>query len=121
MNGKQRTNFILQQYLEGLLNLIEENEINKSENFKISGTSYIINERTAQRIGFKVIKTDIIQKFILIYNYFNVLITYSIAKDKLSFPKLKHTKTFEASLNELVYRKDFIRSLNGKLKNSIAQ
>ncbi len=118
MNGKQRTNFIIQQYLEGLLNFIEENEKNKSENIKIRGTSYIINGRTAQRIGFKVIKTDYIQKLILIYNYFNVLITYSIAKGKLSFPSLKETKTFETKLNELVERKDFIRNLNEKLKST---
>ncbi len=120
MNGKQRTNFIIQQYLEGLLNLIEENEINKSENIKISGTSYIINDRTAQRAGFKVIKIDYIQKFILIYNYLNVLIKYSIAKGKLSFPKLKETKTFETTINELVKRKYFIRNLNEKLKSTIA-
>jgi len=119
MNGKQRVNFIIQQYLEGLLNLIEENENKKSENIKIRGTSYVINERTAQRIGFKVIKTDYIQKLILIYNFFNVLITYSIAKGKLSFPNLSETKTFETGLNELVERKDFIRNLNEKLKSSI--
>jgi hypothetical protein len=118
MNGKQRTNFIIQKYLEGLLNLIEENE-NSYEDFNIRGTTYIINERTAQRIGFKVIKTDYIQKFILIYNYFNVLITYSIGKGKLSFPKLKETKTFETNLNELNERKDFIRNLNERLKSTI--
>jgi len=120
MNGKQRTNFIIQQYLEGLLNLIEEKENNNYENINIRGTSYIINDRTAQRIGFKVIKTDYIQKLILIYNYFNVLITYSIAKGKLSFPKLKETKTFETKLYELVERKDSIRNLNEKLKSTIA-
>ncbi len=119
MNGKQRVNFIIQQYLEGLLNLIEENENNKTENIKIRGTSYIINDRTAQRIGFTVIKTDYIQKVILLYNYFNVLLTYSIAKGKLLFPKLSQTKTFEAELHELVARKDFIRNLNEKLKNTI--
>ena len=120
MSGKQRTNFIVHQYLEGLLNLIEENEIKKSENITIRGTSYIINDRTAERIGFKVIKTDNIQKLILIYNYFNVLITYSIAKGKLSFPKLKQTKTFETKLSELVERKGFIKNLNEKLKSTIA-
>lgn len=119
-SGKRRTNFIVQQYLEGLLNLIEENESKKTENIKVLGTSYIINERTAERIGFKVIKTDYIQKLILIYNYFNVLITYSIAKGKLSFPKLNETKTFETKLHELVERKDSIRNLNEKLKSTIA-
>jgi hypothetical protein len=120
LNGKQRTNFIIQQYLEGLLCLIEEMEKNRSENIKIRGTTYIINNRTAQRIGFTVIKTDAIQKLILILNYFNVLITYSIAKGKLSFPKLKDTKTIETKLSELLERKDFISNLNEKLKRTIA-
>lgn len=120
MSIKQRTNFIIQQYLEGLLNLIEKYELSRFGNIKISGTSYIINERTAQRIGFKAIKTDYFQKLILIFNYFNVLITYSISKGKLSFPKLKETRTFETKLNELVKRKDFISNLNEKLKRTFA-
>ncbi|MEQ8945964.1 MAG: hypothetical protein RIC90_00740 [Balneola sp.] len=120
MNGKQRTTFIIQQYLEGLLNLIEEKEKNKDDDLLIRGTSYIVNERTAQRIGFKVIKTDSIQKLILLFNYFNVLISYSIAKGKLSFPKLKETKTFETKLNELIERKELIRNMNEKLKSTIA-
>ncbi len=119
LNGKQRTNFIIQQYLEGLLNLIEANENKKIESITIRGTSYIINGRTAWRIGFKVVKTDTIQKFILIYNYFNLLITYSIAKNKLSFPNFKELKTFEAELNELVKRKDYISKLNDKLKSTM--
>lgn len=120
MNGKQRTNFILQQYMEGLLNLIETNESNGSEDLKISGTSYIINDRTAQRIGFTVVQTDFLQKLILIYNYFNVSISYSIARGKLSFPKLSETKTFEASIKELAKQKNLIKSLNQKLKRNTA-
>jgi len=121
MSGKQRTNLIVQQYLEGLLNLIEENENGKPENVRIRGTSYIINARTAQRIGFRIVPTDYIQKVILTYNYFNLLISYSIAKGKLSFPKLRETKTFETNLNELVRRKGVISSLNKKLKSAIAK
>jgi len=51
MNGKQRTNFIIQQYLDGLLHLIEKYKDDKK--IKIRGTSYIINERTAEKIGFE--------------------------------------------------------------------
>ncbi|MCK0158234.1 hypothetical protein MWU65_13650 [Cellulophaga sp. F20128] len=119
LNGKQRTNFIIQQYLEGLLNLIEEKENNNCENINVRGTSYIINDRTAQRMGFTIVKTDYIQKLILIYNYFNVLIAYSIAKGKLSFPNLNETKTFVTTLNDLIERKEFIGTLNEKLKNTI--
>ncbi|MEP2024921.1 MAG: hypothetical protein ABJH98_05965 [Reichenbachiella sp.] len=119
LNGKQRTNLIIQQYLDGLLNLIQAKD-DKTENIKVRGTSYIINKRTAERIGFKVTGTDYIQKLILTYNYFNILITYSIAKGKLSFPKLTDTKTFETSMNDLVKRKAYISSLNEKLKSAMA-
>lgn len=121
MNGRQRTKFILQQYLQGLLNLIEQYEFNnKNGNLKVRGTSYIINESTAERIGFRINKTDFIQKLIITFNYFNILISSSIAKDKLSFPNLNDTKTFEATLNDLVERKEYIRNLNNKLKSTIA-
>lgn len=120
MNGKQRTNFIIQQYLQGLLNLIEENKNSSDDNLIIRGTSYMINDKTAQRIGFRVIDTDFIQKLILIYNYSNILISFSIAKGKLSFPNLKETKTFETTLRDLVHREKYLMDLNEKLKSTIA-
>ncbi len=120
MNGTQRTKLILQQYLQGLLNFIEQHEINENGNLKVRGTSYVINENTAKRIGFKIKKTDVVQKLILGFNYFNILVSSSIAKNKLSFPNLKGTKTFEATLNDLVERKDYISNLNNKLKSTIS-
>lgn len=118
MNGKQRTNFIIQQYLDGLLRLIEKYENNKK--IKIKGTSYIINKRTAEKIGFEIVETDILQKIILIYNYFNILISNSIAKNKLSFPNINKTKTFETDMNQLLGRKEYIDKLNETLKSTIA-
>ena len=118
MNGKQRTDFIIQQYLEGLLQLLKKHE--KDKRLKISGTSYIINKRTAEKIGFRIIETDFLQKIILTYNYFNILISNSIAKNKLSFPKLNKTKTFEANIAQLLERKEYIEKLNNLLKNKIA-
>ncbi|WP_282072696.1 hypothetical protein [Polaribacter atrinae] len=118
MNGKQRTDFIIQQYLEGLLHLLKKYE--KDKRMKISGTSYIINRRTAEKIGFKIIETDFLQIIILTYNYFNILISNSIAKNKLSFPKLNKTKTFEADIGQLLERKEYIEKLNNLLKKNIA-
>ncbi|WP_341221076.1 hypothetical protein [Polaribacter atrinae] len=118
MNGKQRTDFIIQQYLEGLLHLLKKYE--KDKRMKISGTSYIINRRTAEKIGFKIIETDFLQIIILTYNYFNILISNSIAKNKLSFPKLNNTKTFEADIGQLLERKEYIDKLNNLLKKNIA-
>tara|TARA_R110001592_G_scaffold162584_2_gene396009 strand:+ start:147674 stop:148192 length:519 start_codon:yes stop_codon:yes gene_type:complete len=68
LNGKQRNKFIIQQYIEGLLVLIKEYENKNLDNLTLRGTSYIINERTAQRIGFNVVKSDSLQQIILVLN-----------------------------------------------------
>ncbi len=116
MNGKQRTDFIIQQYLDGLLYLIETYE--KDPTMTIRGTSYILNKRTAEKMRFKIVETEVLQKIILIYNYFNILISTSIAKNKLAFPKLNNIKTFEANVSQLLKRKEYIETLNKALKNT---
>ncbi|OBX23422.1 MULTISPECIES: hypothetical protein [Bizionia] len=121
LNGKQRTQFILQKYLEGILNLIDAYEKSDDTTIKIKGTTYFLNERTANKIGLKVVKTDFFQKVILIYNYVNLLISNSIAKGKLAFPKLTHIKTFEGELQQLINRKKYLKALHNKLKSSIFQ
>ncbi len=118
MSGKQRTDFIIHQYLNGLLLFIEEHKDHKQ--MKVRGTSYIMNERTAEKFGFKIVKTGTLQSIMLIYNYFNILISNSIAKNKLSFPNLRRTKTFEADMSQLLERKEYIEKLNEALKSAIA-
>ena len=119
LNGKQRTNFVLQKYLEGLLNLVETYEKEGDTSVKIRGTTYILNERTASKIGFRKVKTDTIQQGILIFNYVNILIANSIAKGKITFPKLTHIKTFECELKELIKRKEFSKAMYCKLKKML--
>ncbi|MBK6266185.1 hypothetical protein JKA74_14160 [Marivirga sp. S37H4] len=115
LNGRQRTNFIIKNYLEGILKLIEAYEGKANDSIKIKGTSYILNERTAKKIGFRTVRTDPIQKVILIYNYVNLTISYSIAKAKLSFPNLKEIKTFEADLNDLIEHKEFLIDFHNRI------
>lgn len=121
MNGKQRTAFIIQQYIQGLLNIIQEFEDGKISDLKVKGTSYIINERTAQKIGFKITKTDNLQKLILVYNYINIMISSSIAKARFSLPNLGKIRTFESDLAVLTNKKESLNKLNNKLKNTIAK
>ena len=118
LTGKQRTNFILQKYLEGLLNLIDDCEKNQNTSVKIKGTTYILNERTARKLGLNIIKTDLSQTLILTFNYANILVSNSIAKGKIAFPKISNIKTFESDIRDLIERKEFIRDLNTKLKSS---
>ncbi|MEQ8908933.1 MAG: hypothetical protein RIC95_07060 [Vicingaceae bacterium] len=119
-SGKQRSKFILQQYLEGLLALIEELETS-GEAYKIQGTTYILNERTANRIGFKTKKLDFVQALILSFNYFNLLISQSLARKKLVFPKLTNSRTFEATLQELSQHKPMLKELNKQLQKDFVQ
>ena len=121
LNGTKRTHFILQKYLEGLLNLMRKYEDNYSTSVKIKGTSYILNARTAEKIGLEIIRVDAVQKLILIFNYFNILISNSIAKDGVSFPRLNNIKTFEGSIEELIKRRPYIEALNEKLKRSVLE
>lgn len=116
MNGKERIDFILLQFIEGLLELIEVYEEKELENLTVRGTSYIINRRTAERFGFEVVQTDILQRFILTFNYFNILISYSLAKRKLSFPKISSTITFEAKLDTLAERKELLLELRNRMQ-----
>ena len=115
MNGKQRTNFILSKFLEGLLKLIEEKRNTNEDELIIRGTSYIINERTAKLIGFKIIETDNLQKMILMINYFNLLVSQSFAKGKLSFPRLSNIKTFEMKISELIEKEAVIEKLSERI------
>ena len=120
LNGTQRTHFILQQYLEGLLLLINDCETKQNTTVKIEGTSYIINERTARKMGFKVSKTDGLQKIILLFNFVPLCISNSFAKRKLSIPNLIKSKTFKGDLQELIKRKQEIQNLNNKLQRRIS-
>ncbi|APG61379.1 hypothetical protein LPB144_05085 [Christiangramia salexigens] len=119
-NGPERKKFILQQYLEGLLNLIKEHEKTSDKNLNIKGTTYIINENTGKKLGFKSNKPDFVQMIILILNYPNLLLTKSIANNKLSFPNLTNIRTYEASLDELKLNKGKIENINNRLKSTIA-
>ncbi|WPR75591.1 hypothetical protein [Algoriphagus sp. NG3] len=120
LNGKSRTNLIIQQYLEGLIKLLDHHSRENQENFTIRGTSYILNERTARKIGFKVVQTDFLQRIILIFNYFNLMLTYSIAKGKWSWPSVVETKTFEANLFDLMGKRDFTQKLKESLEERLS-
>jgi len=109
-SGKARTAFILQHYLEGLLHLIATYEQQEAP-LTLRWTSYIVNQRTAARLGFKPQPKDGLQQLILAFNYGNLLVSNSLAKGKLSFPKLSATQTYEASLEDLMVRKAYIKQL----------
>jgi len=114
LNAKQQTNFVLQKYLEGLLNLIDQHK--NTPELVLKGTSFIINKRTANKLGFKIVRTNPLQYAILIFNYFNLLVSNSLVKNKITFPKISKTKTFKSKIGPLLKHKIFIENLNNSLK-----
>lgn len=109
-SGNRRRRLILRQYAIGLLNLLEAFE-NRKEEIELKGTSYIINKRTAKKLGFHTAPTDGLQQLILLYNYIPVTWSYSIAKGKLSFPSILKAQTFVAPLTEIDKNKAYLKRL----------
>ncbi|WP_224997179.1 hypothetical protein [Cesiribacter sp. SM1] len=118
LNGKQRTRLIIRSYLDGLLQLLEEHREENSKDIKIKGTSYVLNERTASKIGLKRTRTSFSQALLLIFNYVHLIISYSFSKARLSFPSLANINTYEAEIGELQTRKAYLIKLRDSLASA---
>lgn len=123
LNEKQskgeRKKAIIDLYLDGLLRLINSYDAATDKELKVKATSYIINERTAAKMGFKKAKPDYIQSITVLLNYLPILFAYSYSKARLGFPNIFRIKTFEASIQDLKNKKKAIRRLKNRLENSI--
>lgn len=111
-SGQLRTAFILAEYLRGLLSLMEY----FPDDMKLRGTSYIIQERTARKVGMLKAPTDGIQVFLLTFNYFNLMASLYLAKGKLTFPNLNRVHTFEGTIGALRENEGFIRGMLKRLE-----
>ncbi len=100
--------------IEGLLNLIAHHENNESPPLKVRTTSYILNQRSARKLGLERQPTDLLQKLILHYNYFNLMASYSLLSRRLSFPSVGSVQTFEGDMAALIERKPYLE----KIRNS---
>jgi len=115
--GKQRIKYILRQYILGLINLSESYNEKEATNITLEGTSYILNERTAEKLGFSKKRTNILQQFILTFNYLQILLANSIAKNKLSFPAVAKVNTYTAPLSAIKKNKHYLKKLTEKLED----
>ncbi|PRX40784.1 hypothetical protein [Salegentibacter salegens] len=80
--AKQRIRYILRQYILGLIKLTESYNEKEAAEITLEGTSYILNDRTAEKLGFRRKRTDLLQQIIITYNYLQILLANSIAKGK---------------------------------------
>lgn len=115
--GKQRIRFILNQYILGLIELGDSYSEKEAEKISLEGTSYILNDRTAEKLGFQKQRTNLLQKIILFYNYVQILLANSIAKGKLSFPAIGRLNTFTAPLSAIKANKAYLKKLAKKLED----
>jgi hypothetical protein len=121
IDGKKRKTLILQQYIEGLTELIKEYRNSDNPNLLIKGTTYILNEKTGKKLGFTPERPGFVQALILIFNYPNLLVAKSFANGKLSLPNLTRIRTFKTTLSKLVENEALIGDLNERLKRTLAQ
>ena len=114
MSKQTRTQLVLLESLKGLRDLALQTD----DPIKIQGTSYIINERTANKVGLQKVPTNEIQRLILAFNYIPLLISLSLVKKSLVFPNLNQVKTFEGNVSTIKERLPFINHLIEKLENN---
>lgn len=115
LSGKQRVNQILVGYIDGLLNLLAAHRDRDLSAITLRGTSYIVNERTARRVGLHKVTNPPLQVLILLYNYINLMVSLSIARAKLSFPTMGDISTFEGRLSDIAERETYLRQLRTRL------
>jgi len=118
LSARQRTTQIFISYIEGILNLLESYQGHDLNKIKVRGTSYIINDRTASMAGLRMVKTDIIQIILLIFNYPNLVVSHSLSKGRLSFPRIGNINTHEGTLGEVEKHRDSLVRLRTKLTSS---
>ena len=112
LNAQERKRLVILEYLRGLSSLIKY----ENDELLIEGTSYIINERTVRKIGLNKRPLNGIQYLILSFNYFNLLITASLAGKSLELPDLRKVISFRGKVSDLKKSEPFIQELIARLE-----
>ena len=115
-SASKRKKEVLLAYLNGLLNLIEQKE--SSPKLQVLGTTYILNPRTAKKLGFSVVKPQVGQKMILIFNYIPILIANSLLHKKIVFPNISSCIGLKAEIKDLARQKERILELTNRIKKA---
>ena len=110
-SANENKKYVFTAYIDGLLKLIERYQGQQPTDISIKATSYILNVRTANKIGLKRVRTDMIQSFILYYNFVNLTCAMSLLNKKLTWPKMQKIFTFEGKLDTLIEKKDELLAL----------
>lgn len=118
-SGRKVQTTILAYFIEGLLAIIQKIEHGDlPPTVNITGTSYFFSERTAEKLGFEITKTNWFLLVNLFFNIIDLCWTYSYSQGKLSFPKIWKAKSIQTTGAELVKRKEYFESMHKKLSTT---
>ncbi|SMG43432.1 hypothetical protein SAMN05661096_03026 [Marivirga sericea] len=107
---KRNKKAILYSYMEGLINLLDHFD-QKHDDIMIEANAYFINPHTAEKLGFKKVRTKTLQKVIMIFNYLPITISYSIALGELNFPNILSLKSYESTIGELRMNRPYLENI----------
>lgn len=116
-SGIETRNRLLIYHLEGLINLIQLIE-NKSipETVNIVGTSYFLNNRTLNKMGFEIENPSLFYRLNLFVNFIDLIWMYSLSQGKLLIPKIWNAKKASITGVKLIESKMRIEELHEKMK-----
>src|SRR6056297_698572 len=83
MPASERKRLAMGGMIEGMINLSEEHKRADRRDLKVRTTSYILNERSAEKLGLEKRPTDAFQTLILYYNYFKPTVEQGIARGEI--------------------------------------
>ena len=110
---------LLNSYFKALITIIERIETKQlSPEVKIVGHSYFFNDRTAEKLGFKVSKASIFWTINSILQFIELTYLYSFSKGKIEIPKFWKVKKAEITGSELVTKKMILEELVRKTNPS---
>ncbi len=114
-SAQQKRKQVFTAYVEGLLTLIEHFEQQPQNGITVKASSYIINSRTASKLGLKAVNHDFIQRLILYFNAINLTCALSLLNNRLTWPNLLKVQTFEGTLDDLIAKKAHLIKLQKRL------
>lgn len=103
---------VLSFYIEGLLHIVAK--IEKKEvpgTVVIKGSSYFFSDRTVERLGFELGKTELFERFNLLLNVVDLTWQYSLAHGKFILPNVLKVQTAKITGERLVEQKMKLESL----------
>ncbi len=114
--GESIQKYILKNYANSCLQIISKINCGELPNtVQIVGYSYFFNKRTANKLGFKIGKTDTVTKFCSYLNLIEIILLYCFIKGRLAIPKFWDGKTFFTTGEALCKKQQFIENFLKKL------